>query len=118
MYLDNYAEMTVHTSSFYNTPNVRKVMSVSALRKYQEYLNTITILVTVYQDRKSHVVGGASDFEIGCSIMQYDTDCAGRVVRNQTHQLHQLNVTNQRMKMNYFSYSVHWKSAGTTQRCR
>ena len=45
------------------------------------------ILAIADQDRSFHVVCDASDFAIGCALMQYDTDGAERVVRYQSHQL-------------------------------
>ena len=45
------------------------------------------ILAIAIQDRPFHVVCDASDFAIGCALMQYDTDGAERVVCYQSRQL-------------------------------
>ncbi|TDH66491.1 hypothetical protein CCR75_009715 [Bremia lactucae] len=45
------------------------------------------ILAIADQDRPFHVVCDASDFAIGCALMQYDTDGAERVVCYQSRQL-------------------------------
>ena len=45
------------------------------------------ILAIEDQDRPFHVVCDASDFAIGCALMQYDTDGAERVVCYQSRQL-------------------------------
>ena len=45
------------------------------------------VLAIADQDRPFHVVCDASDFSIGCALMQYDTDGAERVVCYQSRQL-------------------------------
>ena len=45
------------------------------------------ILAITDQDRSFHVVCDASDFAIGCALMQYDADGAERVVCYQSLQL-------------------------------
>ena len=45
------------------------------------------ILAIADQDRPFHVVCDASDFAIGCALMQHDTDGAERVVCYQSRQL-------------------------------
>ena len=45
------------------------------------------VLAIADQDRPFHVVCDASDFAIGCALMQYDTDGAKRVVFYQSCQL-------------------------------
>ena len=45
------------------------------------------MLVIADQDRPLHVVCDASDFEIGCALMQYDADGAECVVCYQSRQL-------------------------------
>ncbi|KAG3246831.1 hypothetical protein PI124_g8445 [Phytophthora idaei] len=50
-------------------------------------LTEAPILAVTDQDRRFHVVCDASDFAIGCALMQHDRECRDRVVYYQSRQL-------------------------------
>ena len=88
-YSHNYAEMTVHISCF-----LKKNLKRSCYGECKPYFEGIKqsltqsfILTIADQDRLFHNVCDASYYEIGCALMQYDTDGAERVACYRSLQL-------------------------------
>ena len=88
-YSRNYAEMTVNLSCLLKK-NVKWSWNTDCHRSFadikQSYMQSPRWAI-VDQDRPFHVVCDASDFEIGCALMQYDLDGAECVVCYQSRQL-------------------------------
>uniref|UniRef100_A0AAV1UWD1 Reverse transcriptase/retrotransposon-derived protein RNase H-like domain-containing protein n=1 Tax=Peronospora matthiolae TaxID=2874970 RepID=A0AAV1UWD1_9STRA len=89
MHSRNYAKMTVHRSRL-----LKKNERWSWSAECQHYFKAIKkiliqspVLAIADQDRPFHVVCDASDFAIGCALMQYDPDGVERVVCYQLRQL-------------------------------
>uniref|UniRef100_A0AAV1VKZ2 Reverse transcriptase domain-containing protein n=1 Tax=Peronospora matthiolae TaxID=2874970 RepID=A0AAV1VKZ2_9STRA len=88
-YSRNYAEMTIHLSRLLKK-NERWSWSAECQHSYEgikESLVHLSVLEVADQDRPFHVVCNASDFAIGCALMQYDSDGVERVVCYQSRQL-------------------------------
>ena len=88
-YSRNYAEMTVHLSCLLKK-NVKWSWNADFQGSFEgikQGLMQTPILEIAYQDRPFHVVCDASDFAIGCALMQFDTDGAERVICYQSLQL-------------------------------
>ncbi|CAI5711096.1 unnamed protein product [Peronospora effusa] len=88
-YSRNYAEMTVHLSCLLKK-NVKWNWDADCQRSFERIKQSLMqspVLAIADQDRPFHVVCDASDFAIGCALMQYDTDGAERVVCYQSRQL-------------------------------
>ena len=88
-YSHNYAELTVHRSRLLKK-NEKWTWSADCQRSFEGIkicLIRSPVLAIADQDRPFHVVCDASDFAIGCALMQYDTDGAERVVCYQSRQL-------------------------------
>ena len=88
-YSHNYAEMTVHLSRLLGK-NEKWAWSDDCQRSFEGIKQSLIrspVLAIADQDRPFHVVCDASDFAIGCALMQYDTDGAERVVCYQSRQL-------------------------------
>ncbi|CAI5703144.1 unnamed protein product [Peronospora effusa] len=88
-YSRNYAEMTVHLSCL-RKKNVKWNCNAGCqfpFERIKQSLMQSPVLAIADQDRTFHVVCDASDFAIGCALMQYDTDGAERVVCYQSRQL-------------------------------
>ena len=78
----NYAEMTVHLSRLLKK-NEKWSWNVDRQRSFEGIKQSLLqspILAITNQDRPFHVFCDASDFAIGCALMQYDADCSERVV--------------------------------------
>ena len=81
--------MTVHLSRLLKK-NEKWAWSADCQRSFKGIklcLIRSPVLAIADQDRPFHVVCDASDFAIGCALMQYDTDGAERVVCYQSRQL-------------------------------
>uniref|UniRef100_A0AAV1VHD1 Reverse transcriptase/retrotransposon-derived protein RNase H-like domain-containing protein n=1 Tax=Peronospora matthiolae TaxID=2874970 RepID=A0AAV1VHD1_9STRA len=81
-YLRNYAEMTVHLSCLLKK-NERWSWSAGCQHSFEgikKILIQSLVLAIADQDRPFHVVCDASDFAIGCALMQYDSDGVEDVV--------------------------------------
>ena len=94
-YSRNYAEMTVHLSRLLKK-NEKWAWSADCQRSFEgikQRLIRSPVLAIADQDRPFHVVCDASDFAIGCALMQYDADDAERVVFYHPRQLNQLSAT-------------------------
>ena len=77
-YSRNYAEMIVHLSCLLKK-NVKWSRNAECQRSFKcikKSLMQSPILTIADQDRTFHVVCDASDFSIGCALMQFDTDGA------------------------------------------
>ena len=77
----NYAEMTVHLSRLLKK-NEKWEWSADCQRSFEgikQRLIRSPVLAIADRDRPFHVVCNASDFAIGCALMQYDADHAERV---------------------------------------
>ncbi|CAI5703340.1 unnamed protein product [Peronospora effusa] len=88
-YSRNYAEWTVHLSCLLKK-NVKWNWNADCQRSFERIKQSLMqspVLAIADQDRPFHVVCDASDFAIGCALMQYDTDGAERVVCYQSRQL-------------------------------
>ena len=81
-YSRNYAEMTVHLSCLLKK-NVKWSWNADFQGSFEgikQSLMQSPILKIADQHRPFHVVCDASDFAIGCALMQFDTDGAERVI--------------------------------------
>ena len=81
-YSRNYAEMTVYLPRLLKK-NEKWSWNADCQRSFEgikQRLVQSPILVIADQDIPFHVVCDASDFVIGCALMQYDADGAERVV--------------------------------------
>uniref|UniRef100_A0AAV1U8Z7 Reverse transcriptase/retrotransposon-derived protein RNase H-like domain-containing protein n=1 Tax=Peronospora matthiolae TaxID=2874970 RepID=A0AAV1U8Z7_9STRA len=88
-YSRNHAETTVHLSHLLKK---NEICSWSTECQYsfegiKKSLVQSPVLEIADQDRSFHVVCDASDFAIGCALMQYDSDGVERVVCYQSRQL-------------------------------
>ena len=73
-YSRNYAEMTVHLSSLLKK-NENWSWNADCQRSFEgikQSLMQSPILAIADQDRPFHVVCDASDFPMGCALMQYE----------------------------------------------
>ena len=88
-YSHNYAEMTVHLSRLLkkNEKWEWSADSQSSFKGIKKSQRGSSVLAIANQDRPFHVVCDASDFAIGCAMMQLDTDGVERVVCYQSRQL-------------------------------
>uniref|UniRef100_A0AAV1TFX9 Reverse transcriptase domain-containing protein n=1 Tax=Peronospora matthiolae TaxID=2874970 RepID=A0AAV1TFX9_9STRA len=76
-----YAEMTVHLSRLLKK-NERWSWSTECQHSFESIKKILVqspVLAIADQDRPFHVVCDASDFAIGCALMQYDSDGVDRV---------------------------------------
>ena len=81
--------MTVHLSCLLKK-NMKWSWNAYCQRSFEgitQSLMQLPILAIADQDRPFHVVCDASDFAIGCALMQFDTDGAERVFCYQSRQL-------------------------------
>ena len=81
--------MTVHLTRLLKK-NEKWAWSADCQRSFEgikQSLIHLPVLAIADQDRPFNVVCDASDFAIGCALMQYDTDGAERVVCYQSRQL-------------------------------
>ena len=81
--------MTVHLSRLLKK-NEKWAWSADCQRSFEGIKQSLIrspVLAIADRDRPFHVVCGASDFAIGCALMQYDKDGAERVVCYQSRQL-------------------------------
>uniref|UniRef100_A0AAV1T8F7 Reverse transcriptase/retrotransposon-derived protein RNase H-like domain-containing protein n=1 Tax=Peronospora matthiolae TaxID=2874970 RepID=A0AAV1T8F7_9STRA len=88
-YSRNYAEMTVHPSRLLKK-NTRWSWSAECQHSFRGDKKSLVqspVLAIADQDRTFHVVCDASDFAIGCALIQYDSDKVERVVCHQSRQL-------------------------------
>uniref|UniRef100_A0AAV1TGG3 Reverse transcriptase domain-containing protein n=1 Tax=Peronospora matthiolae TaxID=2874970 RepID=A0AAV1TGG3_9STRA len=88
-YTRNYAEMTVHLSRLLKK-NERRSWSAECQHSFEgikKILIQSPVLAIADRDRPFHVVCDASNFAIGCALMQYDSDGVERVVGYQSPQL-------------------------------
>ena len=75
-YSRNYAKMTAHLSCLINK-NLKWSWNAECQRSFEsikQILMQSPILAIPDQNRLFHVVCDASDYAIGCELMQYDTD--------------------------------------------
>uniref|UniRef100_A0AAV1U6R6 Reverse transcriptase/retrotransposon-derived protein RNase H-like domain-containing protein n=1 Tax=Peronospora matthiolae TaxID=2874970 RepID=A0AAV1U6R6_9STRA len=88
-YSRNYAEMTVHLSRRLKK-NERCSWSAECQHSFEGIKKSLVqspVLTIADQDRSFHVVCDASDFAIGCALMQYDSYGVERVVCYQLPQM-------------------------------
>uniref|UniRef100_A0AAV1VFP8 Reverse transcriptase/retrotransposon-derived protein RNase H-like domain-containing protein n=1 Tax=Peronospora matthiolae TaxID=2874970 RepID=A0AAV1VFP8_9STRA len=88
-YSHNYAEMTVHLFRLLKK-NERWSWSAECQHSSEgikKSLIQVPVLAIAEQDRPFHVVCDASDFAIGCTLMQHDSDGVEGVVCYQSRQL-------------------------------
>uniref|UniRef100_A0AAV1TQX9 Reverse transcriptase domain-containing protein n=1 Tax=Peronospora matthiolae TaxID=2874970 RepID=A0AAV1TQX9_9STRA len=88
-YSRNYAEMTVHLSRLLKK-NERWLWNAECQHSFdgiKQRLIQSPVLAIVDQYRPFHVVCHASDFAIGCALMQYDSDGVERFVCYQSRHL-------------------------------
>uniref|UniRef100_A0AAV1V0C6 Reverse transcriptase/retrotransposon-derived protein RNase H-like domain-containing protein n=1 Tax=Peronospora matthiolae TaxID=2874970 RepID=A0AAV1V0C6_9STRA len=88
-YSRNYAEMTLHLSRILKE-NDRWSWSAECQHSFEGIEKSLVqspVLAIADQARPFHVVCDASDFAIGCALMQYDSDGVVRVVCYQSRQL-------------------------------
>ena len=81
--------MTVHLYWLLKK-DVKWSWSADCLRSFEGIKKSLMqspILAIADQERPFHVVCDASDFAIGCALMQFDTDGAERVICYQSRQL-------------------------------
>ena len=88
-YSRNYAEMTVHLSRLLKKTEKWSWDAIFQLpfEGIKQSLMQLPILAIADQHRPFHVVCDASDFAIGCALMQYDADGAELVVCYQLRHL-------------------------------
>ena len=89
MYFRNHFKMNVHLSCLLKK-NVKWSWNADCQRSFEGTKISMMkspILTFADQDRPFHVVYDASDFAIGCALMQYDTDGAEHVICYRSRQL-------------------------------
>ena len=88
-YSHNYAEMTVHLSRLLKK-NEKWEWSADCQLYFEGIKQSLIrspVLAIAGQDRQFHIVCEASNFAIGCALMQFDTYGIERVVCYQSRQL-------------------------------
>ena len=88
-YWHSYVKMTVHLSLPLKK-NEKWSWNADCQRSFKgikQSLMQLPILAIADQDRQFHVVFEASDFAIGCNLMQYDIDGAKRFVCYQSREV-------------------------------